>query len=567
MRHGQTCASTSPLGSIGFLAHFGIFEAPYFSTTGNLSHSHEGWDGPGWSDDQDEVSSPAMIREAARRFLNTTRCDDDTNKCVVVFSSMLMDISRHCMFFPNTSLEMWSSQFSSRLLAIATELSNEVNGASKAQLVLVAGYPSSEKSPLQTPWSFGGLDCHTGPAFQRSSNLETRLVAVELGVSFVDLSKVFADAFLGVPPSTYLQDEVHADHLGLRIQWSALRAILSSLNCWKRVPSEIRNTTAQKIEAAPPKQPPLNISVNFTESSSIVASRVNILLIGDSRDRFLYHEILQPLCGAGGALTSWWNPSKTTKFTGLGQTKVQGRSNFEVRHGQTCDPTSSLASIGFMGHYGVADDRYIEAYKVHAHEGWDGPGWPHDHKKINSPALIVEAARRFLNTSNCDGRSGGSCVVVFSSMLWDIARHCFSFPQLSVELWGGAFMTQYSAVALRLQEEIHRYHGRNAHLLLTTGYLSRENRDPYSEPRGRSCNTPRYFEGATHVVARRVAAQLNVPLLDFATIFSDLFPLLASEYLRDNIHANTLGLRIGLQFEQRWRPVCHLLTRANRVLP
>jgi len=116
---------------------------------------------------------------------------------------------------------MWSSQFSSRLLAIATELSNEVNGASEAQLVLVAGYPSSEKSPLQTPWSFGGLDCHTGPAFQRSSNLETRLVAVELGVSFVDLSKVFADAFLGVPPSTYLQDEVHADHLGLRIQWSA----------------------------------------------------------------------------------------------------------------------------------------------------------------------------------------------------------------------------------------------------------------------------------------------------------------------------------------------------------
>ena len=322
------------------------------------------------------------------------------------------------------------------------------------------------------------------------------------------------------------------------------RAILSSINCWKRISSGIENTTAQKIEAAPPKQPPLNISVNFTKPSSIVAPRVNILLIGDSRDRFLYHEILQPLCGAGGALTSWWNPSKTTKFTGLGQTKVRGIMNFEVRHGQTCDPTSSLASIGFMGHYGVANSHYIEAYKVHGHEGWDGPGWPHDHKNINSPALIVEAARRFLNTSNCDGRSGGSCVVVFSSMLWDIARHCSSFPQLSVELWGGDFMTHYSAVALRLQEEIHRYHGRNAHLLLTTGYLSRENRDPYLKPGGGSCNTPRYFEGATHVVARRVAAQLNVPLLDFATIFSDLFPLLASKYLRDNIHANTLGLRI-----------------------
>jgi len=525
------------LGSIGYLAHFGVSQVPYFNTSGNTVLSHEGWDGPGWSDD--DKNSPALILEATRRFLNTTRCGNDTNKCVVVFSSMLQDMARHCMFFPTENLETWSLRFSAQLSALASRLSDEVNKTSGAQLVLVAGYPSSEKAPFETPWSSPeGLDCHTGPAFQRSSNIETQHVAVELGVPFVHLPKVFADVFLNAPPSTYLRDEIHANLWGLRTHWSALRAVLSSTR-----------------ELPPPAPATVDTSFAGKEPSKTISSlRLNLLLVGDSRDRLLYHDILLPLCGSGGRPTSWWNPSETEQFSGLGERsannlyekKQKGPRIYQVRHGLTCDISSSFASIGFMAHYGVANDQYIDAYHTHGHEGWNGPGWigsGQNKNQVNSPALIFEATRRFLNTSNCDPTSGSSCVVIFSSMLWDIARHCFSFPELTVGQWGNTFMDQYSAVALKLRDEIRRSHV-GAHLILTTGYLTTDQRAPYLLKGGGTCNTPRSFELATHAVARNVSAQLNVPIIDFAVIFSDIFPLATSPYLRDNIHANPDGLRV-----------------------
>jgi hypothetical protein len=533
VRHGITCAPTSPLSSIGFLLHFGVFEAPYFRQE-SLINSHEGWDGPGWSDKNNTlIDSPALILEAARRFLFTARCDSRANQCVVVFSSMLQDIARHCMFFPSVSLDTWSSEFSAQFLAVASGLSKEVEKTpGAAQLVLVAGYPTSEKASFQTPWSPpGGLECHTQPAFQRASNIETQHVAMKLGVPFVQLSEVFAEAFLKAPPSTYLRDRVHANIWGLRMHWSALRAVFSGPS---KPPSPPAPITVVKSSS--------DKGLNETPSSL----RLNILLVGDSRDRYLYHEILQPLCGSSGRPTAWWNPSKTQTFNSNGQHVEHGKKNiFEVRHGQTCDSTSSLGSIGYMAHYGVANDHYIGGYHEHGHEGWDGPGWSNDEDGVNSPALIVEATRRFLDTSECESTAGGSCVVLFSSMVWDLARHCHFFPEVTEEQWGKEFMAQYSSVTLKLQDEIHRPQaGGRARLFLTTGYLTTDKHAPYTSPDGADCHTPLSFERTAQVVSRNVSAQLYVPILDFAAIFDDLFPSATSIFLRDNIHANLDGLKI-----------------------
>lgn len=226
VRHGQTCAEGSSLGSIGYLAHYGVANDSYFPHY--LAHKHVGWDGPGWSADNQDVSSPALIVEAARRFLaSTPNCNNTSSGsglCVIVFSSMLWDMARHCAHFSRQPLGKWSVEFLANYSAVASALQTEVSHAPGARLVLTTGYLISEKvRPYTNP---NGSSCFTSLAFETAANDASRLVAAQLRVPLIDLESVFIDLYPNRGLTPYLRDNIHADKIGLDIQWAAVRATL-----------------------------------------------------------------------------------------------------------------------------------------------------------------------------------------------------------------------------------------------------------------------------------------------------------------------------------------------------
>lgn len=327
VRHGEICAERSSLGSIGFLAHYGVANDSYFPIY-NESHNHQGWDGPGWSADNQAINSPDLIIEAARRFLATTSCDTSSGgRCVIVFSSMLWDMGRHCIHLSNQSLGEWSVEFLANYSAVASALQAEISDTPGADLILTAGFPSSEKGPFLAPWTLpGGLDCHTPPAFQRATNAAARTAAIKLGIPLIDLAGIFGDVFFNALPSSYLRDFVHPLAHGLQLHWAAVRAVTSA--CFLRsnnasyqglcVPSV---PSVSNLESSPMPALRSRRELGYPEGAPSQSSPqdpiqnrapMHLLLIGDSRDRFLYHEMLQDLCGGAGALTQWWNPSKTS---------------------------------------------------------------------------------------------------------------------------------------------------------------------------------------------------------------------------------------------------------------
>ena len=182
-----------------------------------------------------------------------------------------------------------------------------------------------------------------------------------------------------------------------------------------------------------------------------------LLLLGDSRDRFLYHDILDASCTRarsvnwsrcrGGAVEVSQAWSKL--LSGVNRSRdLYTRRLAETVGGAECTPALQLASssgqsvalrfLAHLSHWGVAEDRYhlrtsrgaFQGWVTHPHPGWQGEGWQEAAEfdaatgvpdaRPSSPQLILEAAQRFHAATLQLGCTQSE--IVFSSFLWDLYR-------------------------------------------------------------------------------------------------------------------------------------------------
>ena len=192
--------------------------------------------------------------------------------------------------------------------------------------------------------------------------------------------------------------------------------------------------------------------------------RPYIFLLGDSRGRHVF-EHMRHLCTNVDQAFHWAAPGRFTPACG-------GSSDCKPRHhnvaaGSRCNDSSEAGALAFFAHYGVSSDgQYYSDIATHEHFGWRGPGWAEDAHgyHADSPALVVEAATRFIRSSPFNA----SCVV-FSSMLWDIARHKQLHRNQPLDEWRKEYEANISSVVGRLQNAIHTAR-RGGALLLVKEY-------------------------------------------------------------------------------------------------
>ncbi len=158
----------------------------------------------------------------------------------------------------------------------------------------------------------------------------------------------------------------------------------------------------------------------------------NILLLGDSRFRFLYHTMMSEICNAHAYISEyrWCKPGYFSERPfGSRIDRVNGQKlfNFEMSAGARCNQSSTHSIFAFFSHFGVSPDgRYVGGWGYHLHNHWNGPGSTSNFKdgdsiqgidQEDSVALTIEAAKRF--TRNTPTTS--SCIV-YSALLWDSIR-------------------------------------------------------------------------------------------------------------------------------------------------
>lgn len=125
---GTACRNSSELSALGFLLHYGVSsEGPYHDTAfGWKNQSHNGWDGPGWreQDGRVEVNSADLIVEAFRRWARHT---DPRQPRVVVFASDLWDLYRYREHFAlASSPAKWAEDYQKNFTRVATHLMGEM---------------------------------------------------------------------------------------------------------------------------------------------------------------------------------------------------------------------------------------------------------------------------------------------------------------------------------------------------------------------------------------------------------------------------------------------------------
>lgn len=184
--------------------------------------------------------------------------------------------------------------------------------------------------------------------------------------------------------------------------------------------------------------------------------RSALLLLGDSRDRYLFGAVAPSVCRNGEPLR--W----TLPWT---------QHNEFLAHGMKCDDDADLAAFGFFIHYGVAPDGLYHnpvrlGLKSYAYYGWSGPGWVEGTAavgpKADSQALALEAASRFRRAA------GAPVVVMLSSQAWDIARRLEHEPNATAREWADSYQTNLTALASMLSAQL----GRSDSLLLATSLHS-----------------------------------------------------------------------------------------------
>jgi len=266
-----------------------------------------------------------------------------------------------------------------------------------------------------------------------------------------------------------------------------------------------------------------------------------LMLLGDSRDRYLFHDLVDISCPNATHL----NWSRCLGNT-LGRSSLDTSRIIETVGGAMCHPPTLAGQVrvrflAHLTHFGVAGDRYHERFKdgawrgwtTHPHPGWGGDGWRDAHGSVeahaNSPRLIIEAAQRFLAASKrlgCKHRS-----IVFSSFMWDVFRHVDHFPSLPPQIWGDEFEANYTSVANELKLLVE---STSAKLLLTLPF------PPRPQPHHRN-RTMSISDVLFHRV-QRASIRLGLPLINLSRPYtpSASSPALWTLY-RDQMHQSPLG--------------------------
>ena len=121
--------------------------------------------------------------------------------------------------------------------------------------------------------------------------------------------------------------------------------------------------------------------------------------------------------------------------------------------------TGAIAQLAFSAHYGASLGGLVSpaAYHgCHALVDWNGPGWtnptttpyqeenPATWPAIDPHALVLESLKRFTMTQ---WRRENHLVVVFSTMMWDLARRCLVVQDEPFEHWAHGFRSNYTKLA------------------------------------------------------------------------------------------------------------------------
>ena len=256
-----------------------------------------------------------------------------------------------------------------------------------------------------------------------------------------------------------------------------------------------------------------------TPNSSACASA--LLFVGDSRDRGIYADrLLTGDCQETGTRVMTLNKSDGSPC------------DFFMDGIATCR-RGPIQQLGHFCHYGVSADGIYSpaAYQgCHSHSGWNGGGWS---PEIDSPALVIEAVRRFVATQL--GRQS-HLIVVFSSMMWDVARRCLQFPDEPFEQWSESFLANYTELVDAVAKIVAAADGT---LVLTTGYLPSYHWHCFTLSNHSGTNfTHVHF---TQEVVRRLAPRVGAVLLDQQVVLRTHYKNGPRDVLMDDKHANEAG--------------------------
>ncbi len=291
-----------------------------------------------------------------------------------------------------------------------------------------------------------------------------------------------------------------------------------------------------------------------------------ILLLGDSRSRYLYHSKVKHVCTKSPYLHEyrWIKPGYFSEkpFGPYKNSYGVDLFRFEMSAGSRCDQLSPFSTIGLFSHFGVSPDgMYSDGWKLHRHTRWNGPGSQSDSSQDDlidwsvgpsvledSVAITLEAARRFLtNTVTTTG------CIVYSSALWDTIRYValqgpmYEYPTLaeSVSIWEKEFERNLTSVIRSLKDIAKPY---ESGLIMVKDH----NVMPYAHwPRQHHIDVPyawRQRLGNETIipiiqnVTSRVAQRENIEMVDTQSLLEESYPLRMYDGFRDHIHqSDTFG--------------------------
>ena len=180
--------------------------------------------------------------------------------------------------------------------------------------------------------------------------------------------------------------------------------------------------------------------------AAATATPPSLLLLGDSRDRHVYHTAVTNFCADDPLSLAWTYPAPPNSY---------------VTGGAACRSSSELSAFGFLLHYGVSlDGLYHQmnfGWKDLSHRGWQGPGWIDGNRTANrsavanSPELVNEALRRWrLHTPDDAPR-----IVVLGSQAWDLMRYLEHFnTTLAPAAWADEYGANLTSLAVRLASQL-----------------------------------------------------------------------------------------------------------------
>lgn len=280
-------------------------------------------------------------------------------------------------------------------------------------------------------------------------------------------------------------------------------------------------------------------------SAAPSSTRVSLLLLGDSRSRWIHHHLLPQVCNR--TLRCRGMPMRCPSANHL-KARMDGALNWRAGGGNTCE-NSSLVDFSYYVHYGVGEAPYL-----------NNPNTWHRRNdflnaSLSSTAMTIEAARRHIVAA---GRA--PAVVVLSSFLWDLWRlghvnvsDAQAFKSRAMHTSEvDAFLIDYCANLTRLAIAV-RTELRPADALLLVADFSCVPYDRQGRLYTLNARCPSVAPLAAACV-RRVGAMLSLPVIDLAADFAGREHLFVKQEASYGIHPTSAGACVAWQALQRAEP-------------